>query len=207
VDALVGLPHPAVEVSLEVGERAEGAASDGVSLTYFTPDSVLPLVRARYGRQTRASTPKSRQKAAKAGCSRAVCVASSRPMTSAPSLSMSSVRGTPPKRWNAPAMPSLQSSWRALRNARTNSRREKPSTAQTKKTRTICPAMRTRRWPTSTCICSPGAVSNRTVAAWEARWLRRRSSTARCTVRTLASTPRSRSSRVTTTALPSASPS
>jgi hypothetical protein len=31
-----------------------------------TPDSVLPFVRARYGRQTRASTPKSRQKAAKA---------------------------------------------------------------------------------------------------------------------------------------------
>src|SRR6267142_2156850 len=55
-------------------------------LTYFTPDSVLPLVRARYGRQTRASTPKSRQKAAKAGCSRAVCVASSRPITRAPSL-------------------------------------------------------------------------------------------------------------------------
>jgi len=77
---------------------------------------------------------------------------------------MSSVRGTPPNLSNAPAMPSRQSSCRALKNARTKSRRENPSTAQTKKTRTRLPAMLTRRWPTSTCICSPGAVSNRTVA-------------------------------------------
>src|SRR2546425_760230 len=114
---------------------------------------------------------------------------------------MSSVRGTPPKRWKAPAIPSRQASCRALRNARTKSRRENPSTAQTKKTRTKAPAMRTTRWPTSTCICSPGAVSNRTVATWDARWRRRRSSTARCTVRTLAATPKSRSSRATTTAV------
>ncbi len=74
-----------------------------------------------------------------------------------------------------------------------------------KRTVTCCPAIQTRRSPKSICICRPGAASNRTVATSAASSSRRRSATTRCTVRTLASTPRSASNCATTTAFPSAS--
>jgi hypothetical protein len=49
------------------------------------------------------------------------------------------------------------------------------------------PAIVTTFWPTSICICLPGAVSNRTDATSATRCSRRSSSTARCTVRMLTS--------------------
>src|SRR5213592_1891392 len=67
--------------------------------------------------------------------------------------------------------------------------------------------MRTRFCPKSTCIWCPGAVSYRTVANCSARSSRRRGATTFCTTRSVAATPRSRSSCVTTTALCSAGPS
>jgi hypothetical protein len=74
-----------------------------------------------------------------------------------------------------------------LRKASTEGRRERLSNATSRYTFTTAPPMRSFFSPKSTCRCRPGAVSTRTLAAAAAS--RRFFSIARCTVRTLPSTP------------------
>ena len=134
-------------------------------LTYFTPDSTLPLVRARYGRHARGVTSQSRQNARSAGLKRTWPVSRSRSSTSARALSPRMVwvhpaemakrhRRFPPA--NHPDARSGRPSRRFDANSQAPRRADAPWCAR--------PAISTHFSPKSTCIWCPGSVSNRTVA-------------------------------------------
>ena len=108
---------------LEGGERREGRPASALRLTNFTPDSTLPLVRARYGRTRAAArpnrdrTPDSRMECHRAGRAIAPTHQRARIVAEHREHDAAEVR-------KAAAMPSRQSSWRSCRNALTKVRRE-----------------------------------------------------------------------------------
>ena len=70
VHALVGVDIHAARCCSSAANESKRRPASALRFTYSTPDSVLPLVRARYGRHARGCTSQSRQNATKAGWKR-----------------------------------------------------------------------------------------------------------------------------------------
>jgi len=128
-----------------------------------------------------------------------------RPMTRAPSLSIARARHTAEAAEGA-AMPSArQSSCRPLRNARTKGRRENPSTAQDEEDAPKAPRC-DQAWADVDLHLLARRRLERNVATWDARRLRPDARPRAALSVRWPRRPMVRSSRATTTALPSASP-
>jgi hypothetical protein len=67
VDPLVGERHPRGQMRLSAANDGNVSPATALRFKDLTPDSVLPLVRARYGAQARGCTAQSRQKPRYAG--------------------------------------------------------------------------------------------------------------------------------------------
>jgi len=124
MDALIGDDHPLGQMALERGERLEVELREAIALDVFNACFGLALgPRTIRGACARLDIPVPTEREIRRvkdnGARRAT-----RPNTNARALSPRTVRGTPPKCVKAAAMPSRQSSWRSLRKAFTNSRRE-----------------------------------------------------------------------------------
>lgn len=172
-----------------------------------TPDSLLPLVRARYERHAETSTPQSLQNAAKAGWMRALPVSRSWPMTSAPARSMRICCGTPPKRGRLRRAP--RASRLATGSAPRGRRGVASSRARRRRSRPWCGDRRGR----SISRRSQSAAGTRAAfrsAPWRTRrraWPRGEGASPRRSVRSGTSTWCWASRRCTMTALPTAGPS
>ena len=124
--------------------------------TYPTPGSSLPLIRARYGAQARglkpnrARTPKPRQ----------AHLADSRPGH----VVHPTARPVEFRRGGGSWLPIQQTTLTGADAGTVGSRREYPSVATNRCTRTVSSPIGTRVSPKSICNWRPGNVSNRTVA-------------------------------------------